>query len=429
MTAEADSADGVPAATSRPRGALALMFDPVFGGLFWGKLVSSAGVWVHSIVAAIVIFDATGSAFMVGLVSVGQFGPQLFLSPLSGTWADRGHAPRQIFAGRVLCAAGSGSLALWIWLNPDVDGMAGAMPVVLGSVLVGFGFVVGGPAMQSIVPSLIRQGELATAMALNTAPMTVARIGGPALGAFLAAHLGAAEAFALAAATHVVFAVIVVIIRLPRGAPRRKGVDYTVRAGLRHVRQDRPLLLLLIAIAAVGFGSEPSMTLAPAMAHELGGGARLVGELSTGFGIGAAIGLVIISTVNRYILSTKSSSIGMWLMVVGLVAVAMSPEVWLALGAFGVAGFGFSWAMTGIGTLVQERAPDQLRGRIMALWMVGFVGSRPIAAAVVGWAADAFTVRTSFVITASLLALIALLCRPRVLADRQLAVVNGSGPL
>jgi MFS family permease len=410
VTAEAE-------ARLTPRGPLRLLIDPVFGGIFWGKLLSSAGVWVHSIVAAIVVFDATGSALMVGLVSVAQFAPQLVLTPLSGMWADRGHAARQILVGRVLCVIGSGSLALWMWLVPDAGDALVTVGVLSASLLVGLGFVVGGPAMQSIVPSLIRPGELSTAMALNTAPMTTSRIAGPAIGAFVAAHLGADAAFGIAAATHLFFVVMIVLVRFPVPRAHRAGVDYSVRAALRHVRRDRPLLLLLLAITAVGFGAEPSMTLAPAMAEELDGSAQVVGELSAGFGVGAAIGLIIVSSVNRRIRSTMSSTIGLWFMAIGLVLVSISPTVGLAFGAFGVAGFGFSWAMTGVSTLIQERAPDELRGRIMALWMVGFIGSRPVAAATLGAAADVLSVRAALVITAVLLGLVALVCRPRVLAD------------
>ena len=400
-----------------PRGPLNLLVDPVFGGIFWGKLLASAGVWVHSIVAAIVVFDATGSALMVGLVSVAQFAPQLVLSPLSGTWADRGHAPRQILVGRVLCTLGSGTLALWMWLVPGASDALVTSLVLLASLVVGLGFVVGGPAMQSIVPLLIRPGELSVAMALNTAPMTTARIVGPALGALVAAHLGADAAFAVAAASHLFFVVMILIVRFPEPKVHGEGVDYSVRAALRYVRRDRPLMLLLLAVAAVGFGSEPSMTLAPAMAAELDGSARVVGELSAGFGVGAALGLIIVSTANRHMRSTMSAVIGLWLMAVGLVLVSISPSVWLVLCAFGVAGLGFSWAMTGLSTLVQERAPDELRGRIMAFWMVGFVGSRPIAAAVVGTTADVLSVRSAFVVSAVLLSLVALVCRPRALAD------------
>lgn len=410
----------------KPRGPLALSVDPVFGGLFWGKLVSSAGMWLHSIVAAIVVYAATGSALMVGLVSVAQFAPQMLFSMLSGTWADRGHAPRQILIGRLLCAAGSGSLALWLWLSPATDA-AVAIPVLLASLVVGFGFVVGGPAMQSIIPSIIRPGELATAMALNTAPMTVARIVGPALGAFAAVHLGAAAAFGFAASTQLMFALIIVIVHFPDGEVRGPGFDYSVRTALRYVRGDRPLLLLLAATAATGVGSEPSMTLAPAMAAELHGSTQLVGELTMAFGVGAGIGLVIISAWSKNISSEFASSSGLWLIGLGLAAVAASPTKWLVLIAFGIAGFGFAWTVTGASTLIQERSPDALRGRIMALWLIAFVGSRPFAAALVGSAADLFSVRTSFAITATLLTLVALLCRPKTL--REPSLVEANAPL
>jgi len=399
-----------------PRGPFGLAIDPVFGGIFWGKFLSSAGMWVHAIVAAIVVFDAGGSTLLVGMVSVAVAAPQLFLGLLSGKWADRGDAVRQILLGRLLCGAGSGSLAVWIGLSPGAEGAVLIVAVLLASFVVGIGFAVGGSALQSIIPSLIRPGELGTAMALNTAPTTTARIAGPALGAFATVHLGAAVAFSFAAAMHLVFAAIIVAIRFPVRKKHQAGVDYSIRSALRHVRRDRPLLLLLVGTAAVGFGAEPPMTLGPALADELGGGTRLVGEIATTFGLGAAGGLVFISTANRHIQSTLSSCLGLWLMALGLVAVAFSPTAWLALSAFGVAGFGFSWALTGFSTLTQGRTPEEFRGRIMALWMVGFIGSRPFAAAVTGIVADALSVRISFFFAAASLAVIAALCGPRNLA-------------
>merc|ERR1712034_196195 len=84
----------------------------------------------------------------------------------------------------------------------------------------------------------------------------------------------------------------------------------------------------------------------------------------------------------------------------------------VAMAGFVVAGLGFGWAMTGLSTVVQERAPEELRGRIMALWLVAFLGSRPIAAAVLGGAADLLGVLTAFAIAAALCAVAAVVCRP-----------------
>lgn len=406
MTAEATAAR-LPA-----RNALGLMFDPVFGALFWGKIFAVVAVWTHGIVAAIVMYDATRSALMVGMVGVVQFAPQLILSPTSGKWADTGNPARQILLGRVLCVAGSGSIAAWMFVQPGLTGLAAAVPVLLGTTLVGFGFVVGGPAMQSIVPHLIRAGELPTAMALNSIPMTIGRIIGPAAGAYLAAHIGPATAFAVSTVLHLVFAFFLLAVRFPAPPERRAGTDYRVRVAVRYVLRDRPLLLALVAVTTVGIVSDPSITLTPSMADELGGGASLVGTLSAVFGVGAAVGMTALALLRGRIGSAVVSSIGMAALAAGSAILAVAMEPWVALTGFAVSGFGFGCAMTGLSTVVQERAPEELRGRIMALWLVGFLGSRPIAAAVLGGTADVLSVYAAFAVAAALSLAVTLLCRP-----------------
>ncbi|MGU3501654.1 MFS transporter [Mycobacterium sp. C31M] len=396
----------------QPRGALRLMVDPVFGGLFWGKIFSIVAVWTHSIIAAVVMYDATGSALVVGLVGVVQFAPQLILSPISGKWADTGNPARQIQLGRVLCVAGSGSIAAWMFADPGLQGMSLAMPVLLGSTLVGFGFVVGGPAMQSIVPDLIRAGELSTAMALNSIPMTIGRIAGPAAGAYLAAHFGAATGFAVSAVLHMVFAVLLVIIRFPARPERPAGTDYRVRTALRYVWRDRPLLLALLAVTTVGIAADPSITLAPSLADALGGDTRMVGTLSAVFGIGAAVGMAALATLGGRMASARVSAVGLTGLGLGCAVLAGSVVPGIAVAGFALAGLGFGWALSGLSTVMQERAPAELRGRIMALWLVGFLGSRPIAAAVLGGTADTVSVQAAFGVAAALTLLVAVLCRP-----------------
>ncbi|UXA17981.1 MFS transporter [Mycobacterium sp. SMC-4] len=411
MTAETTPA--APAPELRSRGALGLMFDPVFGALFWGKMFSVAAVWTHGIVAAIVMYDATRSALMVGMVGVVQFAPQLILSPTSGKWADTGNPFRQILLGRVLCVVGSGSIAIWFFASPEIAGMAAAVPVLLGTTLVGFGFVVGGPALQSIVPNLIRMGELPTAMALNSMPMTVGRVVGPATGAYLAAHLGPASAFAVSAALHLVFALVLIAVRFPAPRQRRAGADYRVRVAVRYVVRDRPLLLALVGVTTIGVASDSSITLAPSLADRLGGGATLVGTLSAVFGVGAAVGMGALALLRGRISSARVSSIGLVSLGAGCAVLALNSTVVVAMTGLAIAGFGFGCAMTGLSTLVQERAPEELRGRIMALWLVGFLGSRPIAAAVLGGSADLFGVSAGFALAAAMTAVVAVVCLPR----------------
>ena len=329
-------------------------------------------VWTHGIVAAIVMYDATRSALMVGLVGVVQFGPQLILSPTSGKWADTGNPARQILLGRVLCVVGSGFAAVWLFLDPSLQGMSAAIPILIGSLLVGLGFVVGGPAMQSIVPNLIRGGELSTAMALNSMPMTVGRIVGPATGAYLAAHLGSAAAFAASAVLHLVFAIF-----LSRCAFRlRRSVSPAPTTGSappsRMSRRDRPLLLALIAVAMVGIASDPSITLAPSMADQLGGDSRMVGMLSASFGIGAAIGMVLLAYMGSGWPRSgcRPSGCPVWLPDVRCWRFGTVPAV--ALAGFALAGLGFGAAMTGLAPWCRS-APRRSCGA--ASWRCGWLGS------------------------------------------------------
>ncbi|WP_051937546.1 MFS transporter [Mycolicibacterium neoaurum] len=404
-----------PAAQARPRGPVRLLLDPVFGTLFWGRMFSIVAVWTHSIIAAVVVYEATESALMVGLVGVFQFGPQLLLSPVSGRWADSGNPGRQILLGRVLCMAGSGSIAGWMFLEPEQQGTPAAVAVLFGSLIVGVGFVVGGPAMQSIVPDLIRPGELSTAMALNSIPMTIGRIAGPAAGAYLAAHFGAATGFAVSAGLHLVFAVFIIAARLPAPPARAADADRRVRAAVRHVWRDRPLLMALLAVTTVGVAADPSITLAPALADALGGGTQLVGMLSAIFGVGAAVGMGALAIIGGRLPSARVSFLGLTGLGLGCAVLAGSLIPAVAMGGFALAGLGFGWALTGLTTVVQERAPQDLRGRIMALWMVGFLGSRPIAAAVLGGTADAVNVQAAFAVAAALTLTVAVLCRPATL--------------
>ena len=401
-----------PAAVDPPaRGSFRLLADPVFGPFFAGKLLSTAGIWIHNIVAAILAYELSGSAFVVGMVSVAQFGPQLLFAPLSGAMADRGDRRRQVILGRVIAAAGSGGLAGWIWLV-GVDGLPGAWPVVLAALVVGIGFVIGGPAMNALIPALVRRDELASAVALNAVPFTIARAGGPAVGALVAASAGPASAFAIAAATNLIFALVLVPLPIRSRSDNGGGADRRVRAGVAHLRHDRAIFLMLVGVAAIGVGADPVITLTPALSATLGEGSTLVGVFASSFGVGAGIAFAFLSPLRRRIGLPLVSTTGLLLLAVGSAAAGASPTPALVIVSLGIGGAGMTMALTGFSTQIQQRLPDDLRGRVMALWSVAFLGSRPIAAAINGAVSDATSPRVAFIAVAVVVGLAAWLCRP-----------------
>ena len=135
----------------RPRSKTKLLTDATFGPFFVGHLLSTIGMWVHSVAAAIVVYQLTASATLVGVVTAGQFLPQLVLAPWSGARADRADRRRQMITGRVVAGTGSGGLAVVAMLSP-LEGTVGAVLVIFASTVTGVGFVLGGPAMQALLP-------------------------------------------------------------------------------------------------------------------------------------------------------------------------------------------------------------------------------------------------------------------------------------
>lgn len=400
--------DGAPA-----RGWLRLLVDPLFGSYFLGRTLASAGVWIHSIVTAVLMYELTGSAFMVGLVSAAQFAPQILFAALTGAAADRGNRKRQAMLGRIVVAAGNCGLALWLWLVGE--NVATPWVIVASAGVVGVGFVTGGPAMHAMVPALVRPSEIGRAVTLSIAPITLARALGPAVGAWVALTAGPATALVLAAACNLAFVMVLLVLSVPQAAQDRDR-DTSMRAAVRYVRRDPAILLLLVGVASIGVSADPALTLAPALSDAQGYGTAHTGTFATAFGVGAGMAFLVIPVLRRRLGVVQSASLGLVLIPTGLVILVFAREPWVAVVGFGLSGLGMTTALTGLSSHLQERLPEGLRGRIMALWSVGFLGSRPFAAAFNGAVADRLSVSAAFGLVAVAGFIVAWVCRPARLA-------------
>jgi len=332
------------------------------------------------------MYQLTSSAAMVGAVSVAQFLPQLVLTPWSGARADRGGRRGQLVTGRLIAAVGSAALMVWILL-PGLQGTGGAVALLAASLLVGVGFALGGPALHALVPSLVRPSELATAVALNSMPYTVGRAAGPALGAALLTTGGPGLTFGVAAASNITFAAILILLPI-RDRTGARTADTRIRAALRHVRMNASIARILVGSTAAGIGADPVITLTPSIAQDLGSGPPLVGALASAFGAGALVIFAALGLIRRRLGLGRMAVAGLVVMAAGLAGLAASQVPVAAIASLGLAGTGMTLAVTALTTLLQERSPDSLRGRLMAMWSVAFLGSRPLAAAMNGAVAD-----------------------------------------
>lgn len=392
------------------RGPVSLLRDSTFGPYFVGKLLSTGGVWVQNLAGAVLMFELTRSAFMVGLVSVAQFIPTLGLALWAGTLVDRFDRRKVLLAGRVISGVVIGTLAGLV-LVLGTDGFGGE-PVLLGGVfLAGIGWSISQPAGQAIIPALVPPADLEPALAVNAAAPSLARTLGPALGAGILLVGGPAVALLAAALAHLTFAAVLLFLR-PRPY-RRPQTRPSIWGGLAYLNQDRKAAALIIGVAMLAVGADPAITLTPSLADEMGGGDEIVGLFASAFGAGAVLFTLSFRALRRFLDLRVIGVSGFVVLSAGLVALAFSPNVGFGLAGFLVAGFGFMMATVALNTRIQRRVPEQLRGRVMALWGLAFLGSRPFAAMLNGSLADAVSIQAAVLATATLTLVASVLARVR----------------
>lgn len=370
-----------------------LVVDRTFGPWFWGNVVSNSGNWLFNVVAAVVVFQLTRSAFLVGLVSVAQFVPSVVLAPVTGAFSDRFDRRRVLLYAQSASALAAGALAVTV-VRVGVDGLTGAWPILAAAAGIGIGQAFAVTALNALVPALVDDTDLEAGVALTSLTFNLGRAAGPAASGLLLVTLGPEMAFVVNAASFVPLLVALAVIR-PRATPASGqtsedggSADRSARAGWRFVRADPRVAGILVAVAAVGFAIDPVITLAPPLAEVLGGGDVLVSVMVTGFGVAAVPGALLSSRLQRRHGGLPVGRAGALIVAAGLALAAAAPVAAVAVVGFAVCGTGFVLAVTSVTSVLQRVIPDTLRGRVMALWSVAFLGSRPLAAVIDGAASD-----------------------------------------
>ena len=379
-----------------------LLVDPTFGRYFAGNLISNCGNWIQNVSAATAVFAITRSATLTGVVSGALWLGSLVLQPYAGALSDRVDRRRMLLAGQSLALAAATVLAVWTALV-GVDGLPGPWPIIGVTVVIGIGNAIAIPAMQALVPALVPPADLDQAIALNSVTFTLGRAIGPALAAGVLLLGGPRLGFVVNAATFLPLVVVLLVIR-QRDVERNGDTDGSVRAVLRLVRRDRELLVLLAATTAIGWTSDPINTLTPPMADLFGAGDALVGVFVGCFGAGAALHSLVLRRTRARFGQERLGTVGLAGFGGGIVLFGLSPTPVLAAASLVLAGAAFLGAITSVTTRMQRGIAEDVRGRVMALWGVTFLGSRPIAAVLNGAMADLVGVRVA-VVGAALVAL------------------------
>ncbi|HZD23059.1 MAG TPA: MFS transporter, partial [Acidimicrobiia bacterium] len=356
-----------------------------FGPYIATNFTSNLGNWFQNVAAGIVVFQMTGSNTLVGMVSVLQFLATLVLSPWSGSLADRFDRRKLLILAQGIATSGAVGLAVWVALE-GVEGLPGVWPVLAASGVIGLGFAIGISAMNALIPALVDRADLEDAIALNSGSFTLARAIGPALAGLVVAAAGAAWAFGINVLTFFPLIVVLFLIRY-RPADIGQG-DRSVRAGLSYVWERKQMLWLVLATLTVGWAGDPATTLSPAYADMFGLDEWFVGMEVAAYGAGSAVASLTVGRIRRRYGSEFTTRLGMAIQVLGLVVFAAAPNPALALTGLFVAGIGFLLGVTTTNANLQRRVDEDMRGRVMALWSMAFLGSRPIAGLIDGGVAD-----------------------------------------
>ncbi|HEX6222445.1 MAG TPA: MFS transporter [Acidimicrobiia bacterium] len=368
------------------RTSLRLIREPRFGPYIIGNFASNIGNWFQNVAAGIVVFQLTGSNTLVGTVSVLQFMATLLLSPWSGALADSFDRRKLLILAQCISATGAVGLAIWVGLE-GVEGLPGVWPVLAGTGVIGLGYAVGISAMNALVPALVEPTDLEDAIALNSSSFTLARAVGPALAGLVVAAAGAAWAFGINALTFVPLIIVLAIIR-PRDIERDLDGDRSVRAGFAYVRERPSMLWIVLATLTVGWAGDPVNTLAPAYAEMFGLDETFVGLQVAAFGAGAAVMSMFVGMVRRRLAIEATTRVGMVVLALGLLGFATAVNEVVVIVSLFVAGIGFLLGVTTTNSNLQHRLHEDMRGRVMALWSMAFLGSRPIAGLIDGGMAD-----------------------------------------
>lgn len=376
---------GGPEATPARTGTFAPLAEPAYRRLWLAMIVSNLGTFLQMVAAPWLMLELTGSPFMVGLVTASLALPRLFMTVPAGALADALDRRTLLAVGQVgnaVSVSALGVLALQGRVTPEI--------LVILSFLVGIGTAVSLPAFQSTIHDLVRRDLVPGAVALNSVAFNVARAVGPAIGGAMVAAGLVGEAFLLNGASYLV--IIAVLLSLPRDvlstAPR-EPVFRAVATGIRYVRYTPPLRLLLLVVAGFSLTAASVQTLLPNVtSDDLGLGANAYGILLGTFGGGALLSGLTQSWLraripSRIVLPTSIAVFGVTSAAFGL---SRDPAVSGALLA--VAGFTWVWAATTFNVTAQLLAPRWVRGRVISLYQLAFLGLMPIGSLLAGALAE-----------------------------------------
>lgn len=354
---------------------------------FSGQLISLVGTWMQNVAEAWLVYTLTGSSAALGLVRFAALAPVFVLGLVGGDWADR--ANRRTI---LVITQASAMVLAFILAGLTLTGVIEVWHLVVLAGCLGLVNALDVPARQSFVVDLVEdKADLPNAIGLNSSMFHLARVLGPSLAGVLLALVGAGWCFVINGASFAVVIAGLLMMRLPARARVRQTTPMLqrIRRGLGYAWNAPDVRSTLGLIALLSFFGTAYLVLMPVFAKEvLGSDAGGYGMLMTATGAGSLLGALT--------LTMRRGTTGMWRVRftaglgfgLALCCFAASRHLYLSMALLVPVGFFMVLFMATSNTLLQVLTPDELRGRVMALFSMMFMGMAPFGALTAGLAAE-----------------------------------------
>jgi MFS family permease len=353
--------------------------------LWFGAFTSTVGTWMQKLAQSWLIFELTKSAFYLGLDDfLGQL-PILLLTLIGGVIADRHDRRRLLISSQYVQMATALTLAALVYW-----GRVEIWHILALSFIAGLAQAFGGPAYQSLVPTLVEKKDLPNAIALNSIQFNLARVFGPLLAGVTLAAFGTALCFVLNGVSFLVVIMALLALSIKHiPTTDRKPILHDLKGGLAYVRGQPAIVALTILAFLTTFLGLPLLTFLPIFARDIFHGD--VGRYSVMMsfsGAGAVVGALVVAWLGRF------KHMGLTLLLVQLAfgvlvtAFALSRTLWLSYLLLFLDGAALLVVFSMTASLVQLIVPDHLRGRVVSIYMVAFRGGMPLGSLWGGYAAS-----------------------------------------
>src|SRR3989440_6567066 len=380
------------------RNALRVLRPGAFRRYIIGSAISDTGTWMQVMTQGWVMATLTTSAFMLGLANFCAGVPMLALMMVGGSAADKFDKRKILLITQYVQIGIALSVGLLIW-----SGKVAIWQIFVFAAIQGISNSFEMPTLSALVPELVKREHFQAAISLDRSVFHGSRVVGPAIGGYLVSAWGIASAFFANAISFV--ALIMAILSLParrRGTAEEEEKRTTgIKEGFRYVAKDKPSLAMVTLIATQAVCIFPIITVMMPLYVRLvlGLGADKLGTLMGASAVGSVVGSLFLIGLPREkrVPLMMICAIAVTFAVIGL---SRAPSFYVAMAMLIVNSLGMATNFGLCSTIVQERAPDYLRGRVSAVFMLSFVGIMPLAGLGVTSLSDAIGMPTALVIAA-----------------------------